>query len=294
MDFIGLSVFAITPSNADGLVEAKDFSRIIERICTSKADSIGVLGSTGGFAYLDQAQRCRALEIAVQTSAGALPVIAGIGALRSDAVVALAKDAAAAGVDALLLPPVSYTPLRDEEVYALYCEVAAVSDLPICIYHNPGTTHFSFSTSLIVQLSKLEAIRAIKQPPPAEQTIAKALAELRAATGGELRIGYSSDSCLTAALHSGADCFFSALGGILPESFVKLATVAQTGTPSDRHASEAKFEALWVLLKKFGGLRLSFAIANRLGITQAQPPGPILPLSEADLVELDAAVAQLS
>jgi 4-hydroxy-tetrahydrodipicolinate synthase len=294
MEFTGLSAFAITPTDPSGSVKADDFGAIVDRICASGADSVGVLGSTGGFAYLDRDQRRRAIAIAVEASAGRSPIIAGIGALRSDAVVELAQDAAAAGASALLLPPVSYTPLSDDEVYALFATVEAATELLICIYHNPATTHFAFTTSLIERLAKLDKVRAIKQPPPTGQTIAEALAQLRQVTGGRLAIGYSGDPCLSEALHGGADCFFSSLGGILPDSFVALAAAAQTGSDEARAATEARFALLWDLLRKVGGLRLSFAIANRLGLTLTQPPLPLQPLGKPDLAALDAALAKLA
>ena len=294
MRFTGLSVFAITPANAAGVVVAEDFARIIERICSTGAASIGVLGSTGGFAYFDAAQRQRAIEIAVEASAGRVPIVAGIGALRTDAVLALARDAAAAGADALLLPPMAYTPLLEGEVFDLFSAAASASDLPLCIYNNPTTTRFVFSHALIERLAGLDTMAAIKMPAPAGGTIAEELVELRRSTAGRLAIGYSGDTKLAEALASGADCFFSALGGILPEEFVALSQAVQSNDPVARAAAEQRVAGLWPLLAKYGGLRLSYAFADRLGLTRTQPPLPISPISGAALSEIDAVLAQLA
>ncbi|MFL0335533.1 dihydrodipicolinate synthase family protein [Stenotrophomonas maltophilia] len=51
---------------------------------------------------------------------GAVPVIVGIGALRTRDVLALARDAEDAGAAGLLLAPVSYQPLKEHEVYTLF------------------------------------------------------------------------------------------------------------------------------------------------------------------------------
>ena len=56
---------------------------------------------------------------------------------------ALARDAEAAGADGLLLAPVSYTPLLDDEVFEHFRAVAGATALPICIYDNPATTGFT-------------------------------------------------------------------------------------------------------------------------------------------------------
>ena len=39
----------------------------------------------------------------------------------------------------------SYTPLTDAEVFQHFRAVARAGGLPLCIYNNPGTTHFTFS-----------------------------------------------------------------------------------------------------------------------------------------------------
>jgi len=48
--FSGLSAFPLTPMNERGLDESA-FVRLIGRLVTAEVDSIGVLGSTGNYAY---------------------------------------------------------------------------------------------------------------------------------------------------------------------------------------------------------------------------------------------------
>lgn len=59
----------------------------------------------------------------------------------------LARDAAEAGADGLLLAPVSYQKLTEEEVYQHFEAVATAGGLPLCIYNNPGTTILPSATS---------------------------------------------------------------------------------------------------------------------------------------------------
>jgi 4-hydroxy-tetrahydrodipicolinate synthase len=70
---------------------------------------------------------------------GRVPVLIGVGALRTDDAVRLAQDAQAIGAAAGLLAPVSYTPLTDHEVFEHFATVARESRLPLCIYDNPST-----------------------------------------------------------------------------------------------------------------------------------------------------------
>lgn len=126
--FTGLSAFPITPITASG-VDEKGFSHILSRLTEARVDSMGILGSTGSYAYLTREQRRRIATLAKQ-HAGEIPVMVCVGAVSTDAILHLSDDAQAAGADALLLPAVSYQSLRDEEVFALFETVARVK-LPV-------------------------------------------------------------------------------------------------------------------------------------------------------------------
>lgn len=87
-----------------------------------------------------------------------------VGAVSTDAILHLAEDAQAAGANALLLPVVSYQPLRDEEVFSLFETVTRHASVPVCIYDNPGTTHFTFTDELHGRLSSLEGFARSRSP----------------------------------------------------------------------------------------------------------------------------------
>ena len=282
--FTGLSAFPITPADPDGNLITDDFAAILSRLTAAGVNSIGVLGSTGTYPYLDRDQRRAAIALA-RNAAGDTPILAGIGALRTSDAIAFAHDAAAAGADGLLLSAMSYTPLSEDEVFTHFTTVADATDLPLCIYDNPGTTHFNFSRDLLVRLAAHPRITACKLPPSADY--AGDIAWLRARTPDDFAIGYSADWVMADAMAAGADVFFTAVGGILPDQAMAVVAAAQAGSP-DASAPLAPF---WDLIKAHGGLRVSYAIANRFGLTTAQPPLPIQPLS--DIAALDAALAQI-
>ncbi|KAJ33166.1 dihydrodipicolinate synthase, partial [Agrobacterium tumefaciens] len=125
--FKGLSAFPITPADEAGRVDVEAFSALIERLDVAAVDSVGILGSTGIYMYLTREERRRAIEAAAAILKGRRILMAGVGALRTDEAVALARDAEAAGADALLLAPVSYTPLTQEEAYHHFAAVAGAA-----------------------------------------------------------------------------------------------------------------------------------------------------------------------
>lgn len=279
--FKGLSAFPITPTDPDGHVDTDGLCLLLSRLTSAKVDSVGLLGSTGTYAYLDRAERKRAVAAAAECLNGMVPLVVGIGALRTDVVIALAQDAKQAGADAILLAPVSYTPLTDEEVFQHYAAVAADTDLPLCIYNNPGTTHFTFDTALIGRLSRLPGIVAVKMPLPSATDITRDLAGLRDVVPKGFQVGYSGDWGCAAALLAGADTWFSVVAGLFPVPAVALNRAAQEGDAAEVDRIDRAFWPLWDLFKAFGSLRVIYAVANELGLTEATLPRPLLPLSPA-------------
>ncbi len=284
--FKGLSAFPITPSDAAGVVYTETLQALVARLANASVNSIGLLGSTGTYAYLDRSERQRAV-IAAAAVKGQTPLIVGVGALRTDMAVRLAEDAQAAGADGLLLAPVSYTPLTADEVFAHFSAAAGAVDLPLCIYNNPGTTHFTFSHDLLRRLAEVPNISAVKMPLPASGTIADDLAQLRALLPSDFVIGYSGDWGITEAMQAGADAFYSALGGTIPQMFVKLAATATSGDVAATAALDQRIAPLWEICRKHGSLRLAYALAARLDLCNAPLPLPLMPLDDAAQAELD-------
>src|SRR5690554_744303 len=150
--FTGHSAFPLTPLSEDSIDEPA-FARLIERLADASVDSITALGSTGSYAYLSREERARVASLAV-AHAGDTPVFVGIGALRTRQVLELAEDAQAAGASAVLLAPVSYQNLTPDDVFGLYEVVTRNLSVPLIVYDNPGTTHFTFTDDLYTAVTR--------------------------------------------------------------------------------------------------------------------------------------------
>jgi 4-hydroxy-tetrahydrodipicolinate synthase len=279
IDLKGLSAFPITPSDRNGKVDAGALRAVVASLLEAGVDSIGLLGSTGTYPYLTREERRRAVETTVEQVAGRMPVLVGIGALRTDDAVKLANDARVGGAAVGLLAPVSYTPLTDEEVFQHFTTVVRESGLPVCIYDNPGTTHFRFSADLVARLGKVEGIVGLKSPAPEVNEIASHLSGLRRAVPRGFSLGYSADWNCVEALLAGGDTWYSVLGGICPRICVAIARAVEKGdAPRARELNE-RLRPVWDLFKTHSGLRVAYAMAEN--ICAAEPPLPILPLPPA-------------
>jgi len=239
---------------------------LIENLVSVKVDSIGALGSTGSYAYLNREERRLAAQLAV-AAAGHVPVIVGIGAVATRDVLLLAEDAQAAGVSALLLPPVSYQALRADEVFELYETVAHRVSLPLVVYDNPGTTHFQFTDELHGRIAALPNIASIKIPAvladPAQASAR--VASLRAVIPSHVSIGVSGDAAAVNGLNAGCELWYSVMGGLFPRT-ARALVQASRSEQSERGLEEsARLEPLWALFREYGSLRVIATAAEVLG-----------------------------
>ena len=256
--FTGLCAFPLTPMDEDG-VDERAFAALVARLRAARVDAVGALGSTGGYPYLDRAQRARLARRAVE-EAGDVPVLVGIGALRTAQVLALAEDAQAAGAAALLLPPLSYQRLTEDEVLGLYEDVTAELSVPLCVYDNPTTTGFTFTDELHGAVAHLPGVAALKIPAvPADPAAARERVDrLRALVPAGVRIGVSGDASAASGLRAGCDLWFSVVGGLFPEAARRVV--------QDPSAAEHLLP-LWELFARHGSLRVVAAAAEHLALT---------------------------
>jgi 4-hydroxy-tetrahydrodipicolinate synthase len=153
--------------------------------------------------------------------------------------------------------------------------------VPVVVYNNPGTTHFTFSTALIARLSHLPHIVAVKNPAPAANDLIGTLRDLRARTQPGFSLGYSVDWNAAEALIAGGDAWYSVAAGLFPDPCMRLVGAIQRGDTAEARRINAALQPLWDLFTEFTSLRVTYAAVNILGICHATLPRPILPLSEA-------------
>ncbi|WP_264047461.1 dihydrodipicolinate synthase family protein [Methylobacterium flocculans] len=274
-----LSAFPITPADADGVVDTGALRALLNPLVEAGVGSIGLLGSTGTYPFLARDQRRRAVEAAVAAVGDRVPLLVGVGALRTDEAVRLAQDAKGAGAAAGLLAAMSYTPLTEDEVFA-HCEaVARESGLPLHLYDNPGTTHFRFTPALVGRLARVPGIVAMKSPAAEPEAVAGQHEALRAAVPAGFALGYSGDWNAVAALLAGGETWYSVVAGLFPGPALAMTRAVEAGDAAEAQRLNARLEPLWDLFRTYSSLRVIYACADLLGLCRAAPPRPILPLA---------------
>lgn len=294
--FTGLSAFPLTPI-VDDTIDDAAFTKLVRRLASAGVDSITALGSTGSYAYLDAEERAQVARLAVD-NAGSVPVFVGVGALRTSHVLKNVESAERAGAAGVLLAPLTYQPLTPDDVFELFRTVTENNDLPVIVYDNPRTTHFTFTNDLYARIAELRGIASIKIPgvPASPADAREHVASIRAVIPEDVTIGVSGDASAVTGLSAGCDAWYSVVGGTLPELALSLTRAVQQGRISDAVAETERLAPLWDLFTEFGGsLRVAAAIAEHLGLAPNRClPLPIQGLDDAQRARVTAVIDRLA
>src|SRR6202049_1519737 len=88
------------------------------------------LGSTGEFAYLNNAQRAAVVQTTIEAASGRVPVVAGVASTSIADAVAQAKACQKLGADGILAILEAYFPLADAQVDRIFAPLPMRSIFP--------------------------------------------------------------------------------------------------------------------------------------------------------------------
>ena len=129
----------VTPFTPDGAVDHDQLAALTRRLLDEGSDGLVATGTTGEAPTLSMAEKS-AVWRTVKAAAGHAPVVAGVGTNDTAGTVALAQEAAAAGVDGLLVVSPYYNKPNQEGLYRHMAAVAAATPLPLILYNHPPRT----------------------------------------------------------------------------------------------------------------------------------------------------------
>ena len=208
--FTGAGVAIITPMYEDGTVNYDELRRIIDDQIEKGTDAIIACGTTGESPTLTDDEHVEVIRVAVEQTAGRVPVIAGTGSNDTAYCIFLSKEAEKVGADALLLVTPYYNKTSQRGLIAHYKAVAEAVSLPIILYNVPSRTGVNIQPDTVVALSKIPNIVAIKQASGDFSATARIAAEC------DIDIYSGNDDQIVPMLALGGKGVISVLSNILP------------------------------------------------------------------------------
>ncbi len=283
----GLLGYPITPTNDDGGLEPDSLQAIVARGSDAGLTAIGVLGSSGGFAYLNRQERHDVIRAAVEAS-GATPVAAGISAPGLREVLEHAADAERAEASGLILSPV-YQPLSDDEVRGLVTTVAAATSLPICLYNNPRTTQYAFPLDMVAELASLDGVVAFKDSGVSAQDFRQRYNALATRVPVGFAHGMSGDLLMATAGIAAAG-WHSGPASLVPNLYLALRAAVESGDGGRVQDAQPRLVPLLEVVGRMPKGSVLHSLARLTGIRTSDPRLPLLPLTARQEAELATAV----
>ncbi|HEY0112927.1 MAG TPA: 4-hydroxy-tetrahydrodipicolinate synthase [Allosphingosinicella sp.] len=156
------SIPALVTLFRDGAFDEAAYSDFVAWQVAEGSHGLVPCGTTGESATLTDGEHRRAIEIAVEAAAGAVPVIAGCGSNDTAHAIELTRSAKEAGADAALHVPPYYNRPNQEGIYAHLAAIAEAVDMPIVLYNVPARTVTDIAVETMARLSKVANVVAVK------------------------------------------------------------------------------------------------------------------------------------
>lgn len=211
--FKGAGVAIITPMNKDGSINWDKLGEIIDFQVENKTDAIIICGTTGESATMTDDEHLKAINFAVNKTAGRIPVVAGASSNDTSYAIMLAKESKQAGADGILCVTPYYNKASQRGLIRHYSMIADATDLPMILYNVPSRTGCNILPETYLELSKHPNIVATKEANGDIVSVAKT----RLLCGDELAVYSGNDDQIVPILSLGGIGVISVLSNVMPK-----------------------------------------------------------------------------
>ncbi|WP_454197636.1 dihydrodipicolinate synthase family protein [Nocardia sp. Marseille-Q1738] len=283
----GIVAYPVTPYSATGQVDTARLRALLDRMIAAGVDAIAPLGSTGESAYLDRAEWQAVAGTSVEHTAGRVPTVVGVSDLTTDGTIERARYAEAAGATAIMVLPISYWPLTENELRTHFTAVAASVRIPVMVYNNPATTGIDMSPEFLVGLvGHTGNIRMIKESSGDIERMHR----IRELGGGAIPFFNGSNPLALRAFQAGAAGWCTAAPCLVPGQVVDLWRHLRAGEADQAAELFTRLQPLLTMLVSRGLPSTVKAGLRSLGLEAGDPRRPLLPLEPDATRELTALI----
>lgn len=161
--FLGTGVALVTPFNQDGNVDVQALEKLVEFQIDNAVEYLVVLGTTAEVATLTNEEKELVKATIINTNAGRLPIVLGIGGNNTSAVIEDIKNTNFDGISAILSVSPYYNKPTQEGIYQHYKAIAEVCPVDIILYNVPGRTASNVAPKTVARLAEIPNIIGIKE-----------------------------------------------------------------------------------------------------------------------------------
>jgi 4-hydroxy-tetrahydrodipicolinate synthase len=285
-DFHGVFPYLVSPVDASGQIRAGVLGRLCDDLIKSGVHGLTPLGSTGEFAYLNNAQRAAVVQTTIEAARARVPVVAGVVSTATLDAVAQAKAYQKLGADGILAILEAYFPLGDAQVEAYFRAIADAVDIPVVIYTNPQFQRSDLSLDVIARLAAHPRIQYIKDA----STNTGRLLSIMNRCGDAIAVFAASAHIPAAVMLIGGVGWMAGPACIIPRQSVELYKLCKAARWDDALKLQRK---LWRINEAFARYNLAACIKAGLAIQGYDVGDPIPPQAALTADERKAVEAVL-
>lgn len=223
----GILPAVTTKFEDDGALDHAEMERCFGLQIDAGVDGLIVCGSLGEGPMLTQDERIAVYRTA-RMAAGAKPVLVTVAEASTDAACAMAKKAADAGADGLMVVPSPIYHTDERETAANLRAIAEAGDLPVMIYSNRVAYRVDVTVGLMERLADDARFVAVKE----SSDDIRRTTEIFNRLGGRYDVLTGVDNLAFEALSVGAVGWVAGLVVAFPDETVAIWRLMQAG----RHA----------------------------------------------------------
>lgn len=271
----------LTPFDKEENLDEKGLRALIGKLLEEGVHGLYVTGSTGEGFLMNQEDRMKAVEIAMDEVAGRVPVIVHVGAISTRLSLELTHHASETGADAISSVPPFYYKFSEKEIIEYYRELAAATELPMIIYNIPLAGLMGYET--ILKLAKLPGVEGIKYTATSHYEITRLKSDL----GEDFMVYSGADEMALSGLMAGADGIIGSTYNAISDTFMDLYSAYVEGRLEEARDIMNEAVAVIMQLLSYGSLMALLKAINRwMGVPAGYVRKPFTNFTEEEEEEM--------
>lgn len=268
-------VAVVTPMNADGAIDYRDFGRLLDFHVAAGTEALIVAGTTGESATLSHEEHVALIERACELAAGRIPIVAGTGSNSTSQTLALSRAVDRLPIDAFLVVTPYYNKPPQAGMRAHFSAIADAVEHPVILYNVPGRTGVDLKPDTVVQLAAHPNIAGIKEATGELDRVRM----LREQCGPQFVLLSGDDGTACEFMLQGGDGVISVTGNVAPRQMRQLCDTARAGHRADAERIDAVLAGLHrALFCESNPIPVKWAV-QQMGLIGPGIRLPLLPLA---------------
>lgn len=210
--FKGAATALVTPFK-NGTIDFDKCGELIEWQISEGIDALVIAGTTGEASTMTETEHKALMKYSVKNVNKRIPVILGAGSNDTMHSLDLCKYAEDVGADALLLVTPYYNKTTEVGIIKHFTYIADRINIPVIMYNVPSRTGFNMSVNSVVELSKHDNIKGLKE---ASGNISY-VADVASKVSKDFAIYSGNDDMIVPILSLGGLGVISVLSNVLPK-----------------------------------------------------------------------------